>query len=183
MTVPRDGERENGDTALVRRDGESMLIAVIDALGHGPPAAQAAGVGKAYLSAAPLDRGVRYVVEGLHDQLRGTRGAAAMLLLVQAGQLEGCGVGNVALRSYRARIPALLTPGVLGGAPLQRLRVFSAELSPGDRLVVHSDGIVARFDDEASKRASALETCRAIMERHRRPHDDATVLVTDVEAS
>jgi phosphoserine phosphatase RsbX len=69
---------------------------------------------------------------------------------------------------------------VLGaGAPLKLLRVFQAELSPGDRLVLHSDGIEGRFDDEASRRAPALETCRAIMQRHRRSHDDATVLVTD----
>ncbi len=183
VTVPREGEAHNGDAALVRRFGDGALLAVVDALGHGELAAEASGKAIAFLDTAPVDKGVSRLVEGLHDALRGTRGAAAMLLLFQGSRLEGCGVGNVALRAYRAKVPALLTAGVLGGASLARLRVFTAQVSPGDRVIVHSDGITARFDDEASRRAAPLEICRAIMQRHRRPHDDATVLVTDIEAS
>ena len=104
-----------------------------------------------------------------------------LLSSLRETHLEGCGVGNVGLRSYRAKVPAMLTPGVLGGS-INRLHLFQAELSPGDRIVLFSDGISARFDDEASRGAPALATCRAIMERHRRTHDDATVLVTDIEA-
>lgn len=181
VTVPRDGETENGDAALVRRTDDGALIAVLDALGHGERAAEAAAAGVRYLEDAPLDRGLRSVVEGLHARLRGTRGAAAMLLLVRHQHLEGCGVGNVGLRAYRARVPAMLTPGVLG-ASLSRLRLFEAQLAPGDRLVLFSDGISSRFDEEASGRTPALATAMAIMERHRKPHDDATVLVTDIEA-
>lgn len=181
ITVPREGERANGDAALVRRWEGGLLVAVIDALGHGEHAAQATAVGLGYLQEVSVKSGLRPVVEGLHERLRGTRGAAAMLLLLDQGRLEGCGVGNVALRSYRARVPAMLSPGILG-ASLSRLHVFTAELAAGDRVVLFSDGITARFDDEASRRASALETCQAIMERHRRPHDDATVLVMDIES-
>lgn len=183
VTVPREGESHNGDAALVRRSDDVALLAVIDALGHGELAAAASDKAIAFLDEAPLDKGVSRLVEGLHETLRGTRGAAAMLLLVSGERLEGCGVGNVALRSYRAKVPAILTAGVLGGATLARPRIFLAQLSPGDRVVVHSDGVTARFDDEASRRAAPLEICRAIMQRHRRPHDDATVLVTDIEAS
>jgi phosphoserine phosphatase RsbX len=64
---------------------------------------------------------------------------------------------------------------------MTRLRLFHADLAPGDRLVLFSDGISSRFDEEVGRSAPALATCRAIMERHRRPHDDATVLVTDIE--
>lgn len=184
LSLPKEGETENGDAAMVRRfdDGAAggALIAVIDALGHGQHAAAAAEVALSYLNEAPVTRGLRVIVEELHDRLRGTRGAAAMLLLVRDQKLEGCGVGNVALRSYRGRVPATLTPGILGsGGPLKLLRVFQAEVSPGDRLVVHSDGIDGRFDDEVSRRALPQDTCQAIMKRHRRPHDDATVLVAD----
>jgi negative regulator of sigma-B (phosphoserine phosphatase) len=180
ITVPREGEKANGDAALVRRWDGGVLVAVIDSLGHGEHAAQATAVGLGYLQGVSVKGGLRPVVDGLHERLRGTRGAAAMLLLMDEQRLEGCGVGNVALRSYRARVPAMLSPGILG-ASLSRVHVFTAELAPGDRLVVFSDGITARFDDEASRRASAIETCRVIMERYRRPHDDATVLVIDIE--
>jgi negative regulator of sigma-B (phosphoserine phosphatase) len=181
ITIPREGERENGDAALVRRWEGGLLIAVIDSLGHGEHAAQATAVGLGYLQEVSVKGGLRPVVEGLHEKLRGTRGAAAMLLLVEQHRLEGCGVGNVALRAYRARVPAMLTPGVLG-AQLNRLHLFTADLAPGDRLVLFSDGITSRFDDEAQRRVPALETCRAIMERYRRTHDDATVLVIDIES-
>jgi negative regulator of sigma-B (phosphoserine phosphatase) len=185
VTVPRAGETQNGDAALVRRHADgSVLIAVLDALGHGPLAAKAAAVGMGFLAAAPAEKGVRALVEGLHDQLRGTRGAAGMLLVLKDDKLSGCGVGNVTLRAIRGRIPATLTPGVLGGIlTLSRLRLFEADLALGDRFVLFSDGISSRFDDEASRRAPALAICQAIMERHRKPHDDATVLVTDIEAS
>ncbi len=184
LTVPKDGETQNGDAAMVRRfvDGglDGALIAVIDALGHGPLAAEAAAVALRYLADAPVAQGLRVIVEELHARLRGTRGAAGMFVLVREHRLEGCGVGNVALRSYRANVPAMLTPGVLGaGGSLKSLRVFRAELSSGDRLVVHSDGIDARFDELVARRDPALETCHAIMKRNRRPHDDATVLVAD----
>jgi negative regulator of sigma-B (phosphoserine phosphatase) len=181
VTVPREGEKDNGDAALVRRSDDLVLIAVIDALGHGPHAAEAAAAGTRYLEEAPLQVGIRRLVEDLHERLRGTRGAAAMLLLIRGNKLEGCGVGNVGLRSYRTRIPAMLTPGVLGGS-ITRLRLFEAELDAGNRIILYSDGISSRFDDEGARGAPALVTCRAIMDRYRKPHDDATVLVTDIEA-
>jgi negative regulator of sigma-B (phosphoserine phosphatase) len=179
ITVPREGEKANGDAALVRRADDGLLIVVLDALGHGEKAAAAAEIGLRYLAEAPLARGLRPVIDVLHEKLRGSRGAAAMLLLLRGTHLEGCGVGNVGLRSYRAKVPAMLTPGVLGGS-MNRLHLFHSDLSPGDRIVLFSDGITARFDEEASRGAPALATCQTIMERHRRSHDDATVLVTDI---
>lgn len=180
LTVPREGEQENGDAAVVRRWDGRALLAVIDALGHGAPAAAAVAVAVAYLDAVTPADGLREIIDALHQRLRGTRGAAAMVLLLQPGRLSGCGVGNVELRAYGARVPAVLSPGVLG-ASLSRVHVFEAKLSPGERIVMFSDGIAARFDGDASKRLPAGETCRVIMDRHRRPHDDATVLVTDIE--
>ena len=180
LTVPRQGEQENGDAALIRRWEGGALLAVIDALGHGVLAAAAAAAATAYLDAVTPAQGLREIIEGLHQRLRGTRGAAAMVLLLQPGRLLGCGVGNVELRAYRARVPAVLSPGVLG-ASITRLHFFEAKLSPGERIVIFSDGITARFDDDASKGLPIGETCRVIMDRHRRSHDDATVLVTDIE--
>jgi phosphoserine phosphatase RsbX len=196
VTIPCEGQTENGDAAVVRRWDDSALIAVIDALGHGAHAAKAADAAVRYLNEASLEQGLRHVIEGLHDALRGTRGAAAMVLHLQGYKLSGVGVGNVELRSVslagsagpassagsgRSRIPAVLTPGVLGAA-LPRLKFFQAELAPGDRVIVFTDGIGGRFEEEASRRAPALSVCNAIMERHRKRHDDATVLVTDIEA-
>ena len=40
LTRPREGETENGDRAVVVDLGDVTLLAVIDALGHGPVAAR-----------------------------------------------------------------------------------------------------------------------------------------------
>jgi negative regulator of sigma-B (phosphoserine phosphatase) len=180
LSVPREGERENGDAVVVRTGDEGVLVAVIDALGHGAVAAEVAAAAVAYLDLAPVHRGITTIMEGLHARLRGTRGAAAMVLILSGGRVAGCGVGNVELRSTTRRVPVILSPGVLGTS-LGRIHVFEAPLSAGDRLVVFSDGIAGRFEDELSRKLPGIETCRAIMDRHRRPHDDATVLVTDIE--
>src|SRR5690606_27727635 len=42
LVRPARGEQVAGDAALVRELGPSTLLAVIDGLGHGPPAAEAA---------------------------------------------------------------------------------------------------------------------------------------------
>jgi negative regulator of sigma-B (phosphoserine phosphatase) len=182
VSLPREGEQENGDAVVVRDHAELSLLAVVDALGHGVRAAQAAAAATRYLADAPLDRGLRWVIEGLHEALKHTRGAAAMLVLFGRGALTGCGVGNVELRGVGVRVPAVLTPGILG-AQLPRLRLFEAPLTDRGRLVLFTDGISSRFAVESLGGLAAREACRALMDRHRRPGDDATVLVTDFEAS
>jgi phosphoserine phosphatase RsbX len=180
VSLPKEGEKLCGDTAVVRVEQGVTLLAVIDALGHGAAAAPVAEQGRRFLADVPLDRDVRTLTEGLHDALRGTRGVAAMCCLVRADQMEGCGVGNVDLRASKSRVPVVLTPGVLG-VQSTRLRVFQTTLTPGARLVLFSDGISPRLDLERVDRLPAEEACRALIERYRRSQDDATLLVADLE--
>ncbi len=181
-SAPREGERQCGDLALVRDADGATLLAVIDALGHGPHAAAAAALAADHLSAAALDQGLTALVEGLHAALRGSRGAAAMIvLLAPDGRLQGCGVGNVELRTVGSRVPAVLTPGVLG-ASINRLRTFEGRVAAGDRLVIFSDGLSSRMELDRVRGLAPGAACDALMAQYRRPHDDSTVLITDLEA-
>jgi negative regulator of sigma-B (phosphoserine phosphatase) len=181
ICVPKVGETQNGDAVVVREDGPHQLIAVIDALGHGPGAALAAQVAVEELALCPLDKGVLTVIERIHVKLHGTRGAAAMVCLFNGERLEGCSVGNVELRSRGTRVPVMLTPGILG-ARVRAYRVFESLLVPADRIVIFSDGISSHMVVDETQRLPPREACQAIMDRYRRSHDDATVLVADVEA-
>jgi negative regulator of sigma-B (phosphoserine phosphatase) len=181
LSIPKAGEDVSGDAALVRHTDRRSLIAVIDALGHGPLAASVAKTAIEHLAAAKFDAGVRALIDDLHLALRGSRGAAAMLCIVEGERIEGCGVGNVDLRTYGSRVPVVLTPGVLGRT-LNRVRVFSGTLAAGDRLLFFTDGITSRFDVEPILRMPAREACREFVNRYRRSHDDATVLITDIQA-
>lgn len=181
-SLPREGEVECGDIAIVRATAEATLIAVIDALGHGPHAAATAQLAATHLAEAPLDRGIVSLVDGLHAALRGSRGTAAMILLLMPdGRLEGCGVGNVELRSIGSHVPAVLSPGVLG-ASITRLRAFQAHVTSGDRLVIFSDGLSSRMELDRVRGLTPGQACDELMTRYRRSHDDSTVLVTDIEA-
>lgn len=181
LTSPKVGEHDNGDAVVVRHEEQGSLVAVVDALGHGPAAAAVAQAATSHLLNTSLAGGMRAIISSLHDHLRGSRGAAAMVLTFFNRRIEGCGIGNVELRSYGTGVPAVLTPGILGRT-LPRMRIFEAELVVGDRLLIYSDGISTRFDGAALLRQSPAEGCRSLMDHHRHAHDDATVLMAQVGA-
>jgi negative regulator of sigma-B (phosphoserine phosphatase) len=179
ISRPRTGESVNGDAVIVRPFGSAVLVAVIDALGHGPKAADVAQASAEWLgAAAPEDGGAPALVNGLHKKLHGSRGAAALLFLVSTNGIEACSVGNVELRSMTGKLPFVLTPGVLG----VRLRAPKICSSPPliDRFVLHSDGISGRFDLRAWRTQTPSDLASLIFGAHRHAHDDATVVVIDI---
>ncbi len=184
LCEPAQGETESGDRVVEREaDGERLLV-VIDALGHGRKAAEAATVAEKWLlalewpSAAVTSQGI---LEELHRQLRGTRGAAAMVCLVRGTRLEGCGVGNVELRSVGTSVPVMLSPGVLGSGSPIRLRPFSAELTAPTSLFLFSDGVSSRAPFTELARLTAAEACGVLARDHRKAHDDGSVLVAKLD--
>lgn len=177
ITRPRLGETVSGDAVVVRQAGSSVLVAVVDALGHGPKAAAVADSSTEYLGATSHAT-VPAFVQGLHDALQGTRGAAALVLLLSEKGLEVCSVGNVELRSTNSKLPFVLTPGVLG-VRLRQPKICSWATT-AERFVLFSDGISGRFDIKALRTHSPPELASHIFATHRHSHDDATVVVVDV---
>lgn len=182
LVRPRVGELACGDGALVRSEGERTLLALVDALGHGPLAAEVTSIALACLARVALDGGPIAVQSELNDALRGTRGAAAMVCVLQGERLAGCGVGNVELRTDPRSVPVVLSPGILG-ASVRAFRCFEGRVPSGSRVLLFSDGISGtrlRLDELRALDAEAA--CRAILHRFAYPHDDASVLVADVRA-
>jgi len=178
---PKDGEHANGDAAVLRQEGEYTLLAVIDGLGHGELAALAANRAVDYLNGWSLDGEVLRAMQGIHEVLRGTRGAAASLCLLHGAALVCCGVGNVEIRCLGTKVPILPSPGVLGARVLQ-FRICRGALASGTRLVLFSDGISQRAPLEALRRLDPEAMCDELMSNHRKPTDDATVVVCDLRA-
>ena len=178
ISIPKQGETLSGDAAIIRSCDGIVLLAVIDALGHGPLAAAVADKGCDYLLSAQLNKGVRPIMEGLHDALRGPRGAAAMCCVIAGDRLEGCGVGNVEMRVVTSRIPVVLTPGIVG-VRHQPLRVFEGALVKGTRILMFSDGVSSVMSITQYCALQTEAACRAMMERYRRPQDDAILLIVD----
>lgn len=181
ISMPCAGHRVNGDAVLLRQlPDDRVLIAVIDALGHGPTAADIADRAVSHLKEAPIPDSLAPLMEDLSASLKGTRGAAAMVVLLQGGKLEGCGVGNVDLRVLGGSVPVVQSPGILG-VRVRRFNVFTASVSPGARLVLFSDGISASVPVAELRDMDLAQACRFVLKGYRRDHDDATILVVDLK--
>ena len=120
---PRPGENVCGDRLLaVDVNGTGALIGVLDGLGHGAEAAEAANCGVEVLRNArsePLD----VLVQRCHRALSGTRGAAMTLARIdfRTDTLSWVGIGNVAAdlvakhpAGVEVRSSARLAGGIVG---------------------------------------------------------------------
>ena len=176
---PCAGETENGDAALVRTHGNTTLLAVIDALGHGPKAAEVAARGVACLEAVSLEDDLLTIMNALHGALQGTRGAAVTSVLVRPNGVAGCAVGNVATKSFGSHLDIPMSPGILG-ARVRKMRVFDFARPSRARLALFSDGISSRFSLEATRERPAADACRELLAAHGKSSDDATILIADL---
>ncbi|HKP63516.1 MAG TPA: SpoIIE family protein phosphatase [Polyangiales bacterium] len=180
-TVPKLGEAVNGDAVLVRRDdADRLMFAVVDGLGHGVNAATVATAALGFLQTAQLFQPLYDLMVGLNEALRGTRGAAATVCVLRDRALEICAVGNVQLSCLRANVPLVLSSGVLG-VRVAKYRVCEAKLEPGARLALYSDGVSSKFRLDESRLLTPSQACKAVLERHRKREDDATILIADME--
>lgn len=186
--TPFPGERLSGDAAIVVQRDDVALLAVVDALGHGEVAAAVAAVAQRTIEAcagAPLDELLRHC----HTALAGSRGAAigAARLDLARGRLCYGGVGNVEGRLVRrgARAERLVSFGGIVGSILPTLRLFDFALGPGDLILLHSDGISARFDLRAYPaltEQSPTLIAGVIARDWARERDDQSILVARVMA-
>jgi negative regulator of sigma-B (phosphoserine phosphatase) len=181
---PMEGLTACGDAVIELRDAGWNLFAVVDALGHGPDAAKSAD--QAVLAAERAKRQpLAQVFEAVHRSLSGLRGVVMSALLVEDTGTTFAGVGNVELFGPEGVSRPVSMAGTLGSGTY-RFRAFDVALSAGQRWVLASDGIKAREVNAllSTLRSESAEACaEALLTRITRAHDDASVLVLDVEAA
>jgi phosphoserine phosphatase RsbX len=183
-TRPFDGALVSGDLEVVVYYPGGALVAVIDGLGHGPEAAQAAGVAAAVLRQRAAEP-VADLMGLCHEALRPTRGAVISLASFNAATstVTWLGVGNVAgllLRHAPRELPAredlLLRPGVVGYR-IPRLRPARHSVRRGDLVVLASDGIKTNFNRGLATGRPIDAIATGILHHYGRANDDALVLV------
>ncbi|MCP9208747.1 SpoIIE family protein phosphatase [Streptomyces sp. HD1123-B1] len=177
-----EGEEECGDARAVVQAGEIRTAAVVDGLGHGPQAAEAARVAlRSFLGDPGLP--LPEVLTAMNRVLRRTRGAAVGLLRLGPEGAEYCGIGNVrALTLTHEGVHHRLTgqPGVVGWS-MPPPRAHGFPVPPGATVVLYSDGIDCRWARDPSPSLLRLPPSllsAALAHGHRRLRDDATVLAT-----
>jgi hypothetical protein len=181
ISIAVAGESECGDGWRLATDGGVTALMVADGLGHGTFAAQAMRCVTGAFEGAPLDS-PRELLERAHRVTVGSRGAAAACARLEAdGRIAYAGVGNISGCLVSAgQSQGLVSHAGTLGLKLTRMHQFDYRRVPGGLLIMHSDGVSARWDLRSKagllQRHPAL--IAAILYRdHRRERDDATVVV------
>jgi anti-sigma regulatory factor (Ser/Thr protein kinase) len=188
ICLPKEGETVCGDAWSVRREPHATSLLIVDGLGHGAEAADAAC---AAIAAFHDDdsRDPRATLEHVGERMHGTRGgAAAVATIPDSGKaLSYCGVGNIGgrLESRGASRGLVSGHGIVGG-PSRRPQLFEYPLEEDPLLILHSDGLQARWDLERypglRNRDCAL-VAAVLFRDYSRGRDDVTVVVAGLGRS
>ena len=187
INVPKSGESVSGDAWAYHLDAARFTVIVVDGLGHGPQAADAASaairVFRQRPALAPAD-----LIEEIHSALRATRGAAVSVAAIDRERqiVRFTGVGNVAASMVSPHAPrqGLAQHNGTAGVTMRRVQEFTYPIRPHDVLVMHSDGIGTHWNAENHAGLWARDPAliaAAIYRDHTRGRDDATVVVARLD--
>ena len=182
VSVPIKGEDVCGDGWGVRKTADSIMLMVVDGLGHGILASDAAREAER-IFAVTRSESPTPILQDSHDALKKTRGAAMAIasLHFERRLISFAGVGNIG--------SSVVTPSTSRGMAshngtvghqLHRVQEFTFPWNAESLLVMHSDGLKSSWD---------LKPYPGIWSRHpaliagmlyrdfSRERDDVTVLV------
>ncbi len=176
-----NGDPHCGDQCAAWKNGSKITLCVVDGLGHGEHAEEAARAAVTYVE-KHLHKPLEKVFAGCDSAIRHTRGVAMGIALVdtEAQTVTFGGVNNIRMmvvgqRTRRARC----CDGIVGGG----YRRFMPEVLPladGDLVILYSDGLkeFARLPEAAATGCSNLQTlANQLMKDWNRGTDDAAILV------
>jgi anti-sigma regulatory factor (Ser/Thr protein kinase) len=182
ISVALRGESVCGDGWALKSTADTQFILVVDGLGHGTYASEAAREAEQILmetdSISPAA-----ILRDCHDALKKTRGAAGAIAAVskEKGIVSFAGVGNISgtLVSGTARRGMASHNGILGHQ-IHKLQEFNFPWNDDSILIMHSDGVGTKWElnhyPGIANRHSSL--IAAVLYRDfNRERDDATVLV------
>ena len=187
ISVALAGEIECGDTWRIADHGTTLSVMVADGLGHGPPAALAAQAAARAFRERPFDEPAK-IMQNLHQGLTSSRGAVAACahLQVAAKRVEYAGIGNI----YGALVGKERSRGMVSyngtlGVQAQRTRQFAYEWPLDEIVIMHSDGLSARWNlsEHPGLIGHHPGIIAAVLYRDMaRKRDDATVVVVRYNA-
>jgi hypothetical protein len=182
VSLRKPGEDVCGDgwAALPLESG--YLIAVVDGVGHGLAAHEAAEIA---MRISRQNRSVEpdRLLHIAHAALRASRGAAMAAARIdeRARKLTFAGIGNISARvvSPSGRQNLVSLNGTVGHT-MRQVRPFTYDWPPSALLLMHSDGLTSLWEPDDYSRLSAGDptlVAGVLCRDHRRPHDDVTVVV------
>lgn len=195
-STPYTNEPVSGDTCVVREYPNSILVAVIDALGHGEEAAATARAAVEVINEFGAEP-ITTLVERCHERLLRSRGVVMSVASIQPsdhtmlwlgiGNVEAVLVRNSHQSSHQYSHPlgskgpvvreALAVRGGVIGYQIPALRPAALQLRPGDTLMIATDGVDRGFTAGFPIPVEPYDMAKALLARHAKGTDDALVLV------
>jgi hypothetical protein len=177
---PKAGATISGDSYLIKNGGPTALVAVIDGLGGGEAAAEAARRAYAAIE-SHVEQPLNVIMQAAHHACMGTRGAVVGLLRLdlETRQASYVGVGNIGIHVVSQHTIKPLSRNGIVGYRMPTLMEQHATYDIGDTFIMFSDGISMRFVD-APLMHEGLEPqplADRIMASFGKSIDDVTVVV------
>ena len=186
VCLPVSGEQACGDAWAMKVDGDSTFFMLVDGLGHGPDAADAANQAVAiFAEQSPCHPAE--LLQLIHAGLRGTRGAAVVAAEVapENGVIRYAGVGNITgliLDGETSRY--LVSHNGTAGIEARTIQEFSYPWTEKGLLVLHSDGVATHWllDDYPGLAQKHPALIAGVLFRdHQRLRDDSAVVVAKAD--
>jgi phosphoserine phosphatase RsbX len=180
--APMEGESRSGDVAVFAPTAAGGLACLIDGLGHGPEAADAAER-CAEVVRENAEAPAAELLDLCHRALLDSRGVVmtAAWFDLERSLLSWAGVGNVDARLVHSgpdtREEVALVFGGVIGYRLPKVRVATMPLGRGDVLVMITDGIESAISPALAGGGAAQTLADRIFAMHGKGTDDALAVV------
>mgnify|MGYP003393809520 CR=1 FL=1 len=180
VTHPIKGEVFCGDAWCLRETSQGFIVIFSDGLGHGI-LAQEAALKSVEMIYEFLPETLERLLKDMHENLRGTRGAAVFIAELVGDNLTFVGAGNIrtVLHGPDSQKTLISQNGTVG-VRISTTRIMNQAWSDGSLLILHSDGIKSRWDLSLHPglfRKHPSIIAGLIMRDYARDNDDAAVVV------
>ena len=178
---PYPGQEVSGDLPFYYTEGESLLLGLVDSLGHGPSAYAVSMRIKEFLD-THWKMDLARLLEELHEALRGGLGAAISLagVSLDSGTLRWAGIGNINASIVGSSNQRLVSRDGTLGQHFRTPNVQEACLDSGDKLIFISDGLQERLFNRCDQTEFSLKPdllADYLLRHYGKAHDDASCLV------
>jgi len=148
LSLPKPGESACGDAWAASIRGDRLSLIVVDGLGHGMQAADAARAAIEVFQESPALAPAEILA--LADRgLRHSRGAAVSVIAI-SDRIEYCGIGNVSGAIVSAdRTRFMVSQNGTVGVQVRKLQSFAYDLPEQAVIVLCSDGIMSSWGFES----------------------------------
>lgn len=180
-TRARNYAMANGDAFIVKEWGNALLVGVIDGLGHGEQAQEAALTAQRYVL-GHYDRPIEDIFTGVDRACRSTRGVVMALARFDTPtQMSFSNFGNVEVKAWSdsTKLGFPVQRGILG-VDGRKANVQQVPWKPGWLLALYSDGVRSSWqwsDIPSFAKEPAQITAHRILHEYGKLDDDATVVL------